>query len=114
MNSNTLLISGFLIWGTGYMLNMLLQILPKMELVGLPNWIIPLFGKPIAKSAPSGVVYYYHLKWELSGILMVIWGVAIKIFSIEPMLFTLVGFIFSLTVGHLLSKWLFMKTPYKM
>lgn len=103
---------GCFIWIIGYIFNVFLPLEPEMRLVYLPKWIIPFLGKPRNKDLPARVLFSTHLGYELSGIFMVIWGIIIYSFTLDPRLFTIIGVFSSLILGRSISKWLYKKFPY--
>ncbi len=111
MSENSLIVIGLMVWLLGYITNIFAPFGLGIKSVRLPNLAMFFLGKSRTKSSQFGVPFTV-LGYQLTGLFVIIWGIAIKVFALEPALFSAIAIIFSLIVGYFLADWLYKRSPY--
>lgn len=109
MNDNAMILAGCFAWFVGYVSNIVMPVLPGMAAISVPNWLIPLLGKPKVKPGSSWAIFPFNLRYQLMGLFAVLWGIGIHIFMLDPALFNIIGLFSSIALGYLATKWLYKK-----
>jgi hypothetical protein len=113
MSATAYVLLGIIFWAVGYYLNIRYQATPGDACIKVPDWLYILLGAPKSKYAEKNVVAVTNIAIQITGILIVEFGLITSLnpTSEDPVLAVFVIF-FGYVFGKIISWWVHRRSPY--